>query len=82
MSSGPGPQQLEKERLLKQTLEACKQIPQRLDLAHVCAQLAACQYYDGVVELCCVAAEKRDPHRRALQYYQNVFFFVYWLLFF
>lgn len=72
MSAGPGSQQLEKERLLRQTLEACKQVALRLDLAHVCAQLAACQFYDGVVELCCSAAEKRDPHRRAFQYYSSV----------
>jgi nuclear pore complex protein Nup155 len=60
---------MDKERLLQQTLDACKQIPARINLAHVCQQLSACQYYGGVVELCCVVAEKLDPHHRALQCY-------------
>ena len=37
----------------------------------MCQQLAANQYFAGVVELCIVVADKRDPHKRALQYYQN-----------
>ena len=60
-----------RQQLLRQTLDACKQIPGRLNLASVCQQLAANQFYSGVVELCCVAADKLDPHRRAIHYYNN-----------
>jgi nuclear pore complex protein Nup155 len=62
---------MDKERLLQQTLDTCKQIPARINLAHVCQQLLACQYYGDVVELCCVVAEKLDPHHRALQCYSG-----------
>lgn len=61
----------DKERLLHQTLETCKQIPARINLAHVCQQLSACQHYGGVVELCCVVAEKLDPLHRAQQCYSG-----------
>lgn len=62
---------MDKERLLQQTLETCKQIPARINLAHVCQQLSACQYFGGVVELCCVVAEKLDPQHRAQQCYSG-----------
>ena len=61
----------DKERLLHQSLETCKQIPARINLAHVCQQLYACQHYGGVVELCRVVAEKLDPHHRAQQCYSG-----------
>ncbi len=47
------------------------QIPTRVNLAQVCQQLAANQHFGGVVDLCLVVAERRDPHRRALQFYQT-----------
>ncbi|KAI9566057.1 hypothetical protein GHT06_009857 [Daphnia sinensis] len=62
---------MDKERLLQQTLETCKQIPARINLAHVCQQLSACQYFGGAVELCCVVAEKLDPQHRAQQCYSG-----------
>ena len=37
----------EKEKLLHQAIETCKQIPTRLNLAHVCQQLVANQYFTG-----------------------------------
>ena len=52
-------------------MDTCKQIPARINLSHVCQQLSACQYYGGIVELCCVVAEKLDPHHRALQCYNS-----------
>ncbi len=61
---------MEKQRLLQQTLKTCKQIPAHIS-SHVCQQLSACQYYGGVVELCCVVAEKLDPHHPALQFYNS-----------
>ena len=48
---------MDKERLLQQTLDTCKQIPARINLSHVCQQLSACRYYGGIVELCCVVAD-------------------------
>ena len=62
---------MDKERLLQQTLETCKQIPARINLSHVCHQLSACQYYGGIVELCCIVVEKLDPHHRTLQCYNS-----------
>ena len=60
--------QTDRDRLLQQTLDTWKQIPARINLAHVCQQLAACKYYGSVVELCCcVVAEKLDSHHHAQQ---------------
>lgn len=61
----------ERDRLLQQTLDLSKQIPSRLNVAHVSQQLAACGYFSGVVDLCCVIAEKLDPHKRALECYHG-----------
>ena len=58
---------MDKERLLQQTLETCEQIRS----FYVCQQLFACQYYGGIVELCCVVAEILDPHHRALECYNS-----------
>ena len=62
---------MDKERLLQQTLGPCKQIPARINLSHVYQQLSACQYYGGIVELCCIVVEKLDPHHRTLQCYNS-----------
>ena len=35
----------------------------------VCRQLSASQFFAGVVHLALCVAEKRDPHNRALQWY-------------
>lgn len=37
----------EKEKLLHQAIETCKQIPTRLNLGHVCQQLVANQFFTG-----------------------------------
>ena len=42
---------MDKERLLQQTMETCKQISPRINLSHVCQQLSACQYYDQSIAL-------------------------------
>ncbi|XP_065566663.1 nuclear pore complex protein Nup155-like isoform X4 [Artemia franciscana] len=60
-----------KEQLLKEALELCKQIPTRVQLSNVCQHLSALQCFSGIVDLCLAVADKRDPQKRGLYYYQS-----------
>ncbi|XP_011313670.1 nuclear pore complex protein Nup155 [Fopius arisanus] len=61
----------EKESHLQSALKLCKMVAPRLNLAAVCQQFVACQFYTGVLELCLCCAEKIDPNNAALHYYKN-----------
>lgn len=49
----------------------CKEVAPRLNLAAVCQQFVACQFYSGVLELCLCCSERIDPNNAALHYYKN-----------
>ncbi|XP_023215500.1 nuclear pore complex protein Nup155-like [Centruroides sculpturatus] len=61
----------ERENILKESLQLCKQISSQLNLRAVCVLFQAVHYYDGIVDLCLSAAQKRDPQNIALHYYNN-----------
>lgn len=61
----------ERENILKESLQLCKQISSQLNLRAVCGLFQAVHYYDGIVDLCLSAAQKRDPQNIALHYYNN-----------
>ncbi|XP_051175538.1 nuclear pore complex protein Nup154 isoform X2 [Leptopilina boulardi] len=61
----------EKETYLQSALKLCKEVAPRLNLAAVCQQFVACQFYSGVLELCLCCSERIDPNNAALHYYKN-----------
>lgn len=51
--------------------QLCKKVAPRLNLAAVCQQFVACQFYMGVLELCICCAEAIDPNNAASHFYKN-----------
>ncbi|XP_063310057.1 nuclear pore complex protein Nup155 [Pelobates fuscus] len=62
---------LDKERLLRESLKEYRKISHQVDLANVCAQYRQVRFYEGVVELCLTAAEKKDPQGLGLHFHKN-----------
>ncbi|KAE8636462.1 hypothetical protein XENTR_v10003006 [Xenopus tropicalis] len=65
------PNKLEKERMLRESLKEYQKISQQVDLPNVCAQYRQVRFYEGVVELCLTAAEKKDPQGLGLHFHKN-----------
>uniref|UniRef100_A0A8C6YMQ4 Nucleoporin 155 n=1 Tax=Nothoprocta perdicaria TaxID=30464 RepID=A0A8C6YMQ4_NOTPE len=61
----------EKEKMLRESLKEYQKISNQLDLANVCAQYRQVRFYEGVVELCLTAAEKKDPQGLGLHFHKN-----------
>ncbi|TRY66457.1 hypothetical protein DNTS_035000 [Danionella cerebrum] len=61
----------EKERTLKESLHLYQQISHSTDLTLVCSQYRQVRFYEGVVELCLTAADKKDPQKLGLHFYRN-----------
>ncbi|MGH0126184.1 UNVERIFIED_CONTAM: hypothetical protein FKN15_005580 [Acipenser sinensis] len=61
----------EKEKMLRESLRQYQQISHQTDLPHVCAQYRQVRFYEGVVELCLTAADKKDPQRLGPHFYKN-----------
>ncbi|XP_068106698.1 nuclear pore complex protein Nup155 [Hyperolius riggenbachi] len=61
----------DKERMLRESLREYQKISQQVDLANVCAQYRQVRFYEGVVELCLTAAEKKDPQGLGLHFHKN-----------
>ena len=61
----------ERERMLGEAVNMCKDIAGRLNLDVLASHLAAVHCYTGVVEVCLAAAAKRDPQNLALHFYKN-----------
>uniref|UniRef100_A0AAR2J475 Nuclear pore complex protein Nup155 n=1 Tax=Pygocentrus nattereri TaxID=42514 RepID=A0AAR2J475_PYGNA len=61
----------EKERMLKESLRLYQQISHHTDLPLVCSQYRQVRFYEGVVELCLTAADKKDPQRLGPHFYKN-----------
>lgn len=62
---------LEKERMLRESLRLYQQISQHNDLPLVCSQYRQVRFYEGVLELCLTAADKKDPQRLGPHFYKN-----------
>ncbi|XP_015195862.1 nuclear pore complex protein Nup155 [Lepisosteus oculatus] len=61
----------EREKMLRESLRLYQQISHQTDLPHVCAQYRQVRFYEGVVELCLTAADKKDPQRLGPHFYKN-----------
>jgi nuclear pore complex protein Nup155 len=61
----------EKETKLLTALRLCKSAAPNLPLNNICQQFTAVGFYQGVVELCVVVANKVDPTGAALHFYRN-----------
>ncbi|KAK5879013.1 hypothetical protein CesoFtcFv8_024365 [Champsocephalus esox] len=61
----------DKERTLKESLRLYQQISQHTDLPLVCSQYRQVRFYEGVLELCLTAADKKDPQRLGPHFYKN-----------
>ncbi|XP_046901135.1 nuclear pore complex protein Nup155 isoform X1 [Hypomesus transpacificus] len=61
----------DKERTLRESLRLYQQISHHTDLALVCSQYRQVRFYEGVLELCLTAAEKKDPQRLGPHFYKN-----------
>uniref|UniRef100_A0A7N6AEF0 Nuclear pore complex protein Nup155 n=1 Tax=Anabas testudineus TaxID=64144 RepID=A0A7N6AEF0_ANATE len=61
----------DKERTLRESLQLYQQISQHTDLPLVCSQYRQVRFYEGVLELCLTAADKKDPQRLGPHFYKN-----------
>uniref|UniRef100_A0A3B4XD68 Nuclear pore complex protein Nup155 n=1 Tax=Seriola lalandi dorsalis TaxID=1841481 RepID=A0A3B4XD68_SERLL len=61
----------DKERTLRESLRLYQQISQHTDLPLVCNQYRQVRFYEGVLELCLTAADKKDPQRLGPHFYKN-----------
>ncbi|KAG9488421.1 hypothetical protein GDO78_007954 [Eleutherodactylus coqui] len=61
----------DKEVMLRESLREYQKISQQVDLANVCGQYRQVRFYEGVVELCLTAAEKKDPKGLGLHFHKN-----------
>ncbi|XP_057697653.1 nuclear pore complex protein Nup155-like isoform X3 [Corythoichthys intestinalis] len=61
----------DKEITLRESLHLYQQISQHTDLPLVCSQYKQERFYEGILELCLTAANKRDPHGLGPLFYRN-----------
>ncbi|OQR70914.1 nuclear pore complex protein Nup155-like [Tropilaelaps mercedesae] len=62
----------EREEMLKEALEKCRQIPvQALNLSMVCRLLDSARYYDGILNICLWAAQNVDPNNLARDFIEH-----------
>lgn len=61
----------DKELMLRESLREYQKISQQVDLANVCGQYRQVRFYEGVVDLCLTAAEKKDPKGLGLHFHKN-----------
>uniref|UniRef100_A0A8C5EGR8 Nuclear pore complex protein Nup155 n=1 Tax=Gouania willdenowi TaxID=441366 RepID=A0A8C5EGR8_GOUWI len=62
---------VDKERTLRESLRLYQQISQHTDLPMVCSQYRQVRFFEGVLELCLTAADKKDPQRLGPHFYKN-----------
>ncbi|XP_056146577.1 nuclear pore complex protein Nup155 [Lampris incognitus] len=61
----------DKERTLRESLRLYQQISHSTDLPLVCSQYRHARFYEGVLELCLTAADKKDPQMLGPHFYKN-----------
>nr|XP_006006991.2 PREDICTED: nuclear pore complex protein Nup155 [Latimeria chalumnae] len=57
--------------MLRESLRLYQDISHQVDLPNVCSQYRQVRFYEGVVELCLTAAEKKDLQGLGLHFYKN-----------
>lgn len=62
---------VERERALKESLRLYQLISHNTDLPLICTQYRQVRFYEGVVELCLTAADKKDPQRLGPHFYRH-----------
>ncbi|XP_077354036.1 nuclear pore complex protein Nup155 isoform X2 [Festucalex cinctus] len=62
---------VDKEKTLRESLRLYQKISQYTDLPLVCSQYRQVRFYEGVLELCLTAADKRDPHKLGPHFYKS-----------
>lgn len=62
--------QVERNELLKKALDLCLKIGERINLTAVCELFQSVHWYEAIVNLCLITAQKRDPQNFALHFYQ------------
>lgn len=62
---------VERQESLLNALELCCAAAPKLPLANICQQFTAAGFFEGVIRLCIVFANKYDPNGTALHYYNN-----------
>ncbi|XP_049594009.1 nuclear pore complex protein Nup155 [Syngnathus scovelli] len=62
---------VDKEKMLRESLRLYQKICQNTDLPAVCSQYRQVRFYEGVLELCLTAADKKDPQRLGPHFYKN-----------
>ncbi|XP_061590072.1 nuclear pore complex protein Nup155 isoform X2 [Cololabis saira] len=61
----------DKDKTLRESLRLYQQISQQTDLPLVCSQYRQVRFYEGALELCLTAADKKDPQRLGPHFYKN-----------
>ena len=61
---------VERNELLKKALDLCLKIGERINLTAVCELFQSVHWYEAIVNLCLITAQKRDPQNFALHFYQ------------
>lgn len=61
----------EKEKMIKEAVDICKDVASKLNLEVLTSHLVTVHAYIGVLEVCLSAAFKRDPQGLALHFYKN-----------
>uniref|UniRef100_A0A8C8GPQ0 Nuclear pore complex protein Nup155 n=1 Tax=Oncorhynchus tshawytscha TaxID=74940 RepID=A0A8C8GPQ0_ONCTS len=61
----------DKERTLRESLQLYQLISHHTDLPLVCSQYRQVRFYEGVLELCLTAADKKGPQRLGPHFYKN-----------
>ncbi|XP_037120775.1 nuclear pore complex protein Nup155 [Syngnathus acus] len=62
---------VDKEKMLRESLRLYQKICQNTDLPVVCSQYRQVRFYEGALELCLTAADKKDPQRLGPHFYKN-----------
>jgi nuclear pore complex protein Nup155 len=61
----------ERQESFLKALDLCFQAAPKLPLVNICQQFLAAGFYEGVIKICSVFANKLDPNETALHFYRN-----------
>ncbi|XP_068150657.1 nuclear pore complex protein Nup154 [Drosophila tropicalis] len=62
---------VDKETMLRTTLQMCKNAAPTLPLHSICQQFISAEFYEGVIELAATCASKSDPEEVGIHFYNN-----------
>ena len=61
----------DRQTLLDNSLELCKKIGPRINLAYICDLFQTVHWYEAIVDICLTTAQTFDPQNIAIHYYKN-----------